>query len=177
MLHGRIRCGSEDRCSIGTLDSKKISRLHWIAGIKTFPHGSGEDLLVPKLHSSGISDPHCTTLQTVWNSKSQKTRITNSTSRVNNGNRTRYDRTRDGLKGSGGKAVGVAMIQSISTANSQYLIDIGSRKIFFSRIVKSEWCGFVHWNRMERRIEGAEQVVLCRGICDHVSTGMYRLTD
>lgn len=39
--------------------------------------------------------------------------MTIRTSRVNSGRRSTYDRTRVGLKGSGGKAVGVVMFPAI----------------------------------------------------------------
>lgn len=68
------------------------------------------NILVPRLISSGIKAPHCTTLHMVWNSSSQKARMTSSTSLVNSGSRRRYVRMRPGLKGNGGKAAGVAMV-------------------------------------------------------------------
>lgn len=75
---------------------------------------TGGHKLVPKLIRSGVRDPHSTTLHIVWNSSNQKARITKSTSRVNSGSRTRYDRTREGLKGSGGSAAGVAILMAES---------------------------------------------------------------
>lgn len=78
----------------------------------------GRDVLVPRPISSGIRDPHCTTLQMDCSSSNQNARISSNTTRVNSGSRTRYDRTREGLKGSGGKAGGVAMIWGSGSQSS-----------------------------------------------------------
>lgn len=82
-------------------------------------------ILLPKPISSGAKAPHCTTLHTVCNSRSQKTIIASTTSRVKRGKRRRYDRTLAGLKGSGGNAAGVAILISQERFNQ---IDVVPRE-------------------------------------------------
>lgn len=70
-----------------------------------------DDILLPIPISSGVKDPHCTTLHIVCNSSTQNAIVASTTSRVNNGSRRTYDRSRDGLNGSGGRAAGGAIVQ------------------------------------------------------------------
>lgn len=78
-----------------------------------FDPGKSATILVLRFISSGITEPHCTTLQTVCSSSNQNTIMARITSRVNSGRRRRYDRTLEGLNGNGGKAAGDAMMLGI----------------------------------------------------------------
>lgn len=88
-----------------------------------------QNILLPNPISSGVKEPHCTTLQMVCSSSSQNKSTARSTSRVKRGRRSMYDRTLEGLNGSGGRAAGVAMFRDSSQVPGMSVVSCSRQSI------------------------------------------------